>query len=347
MNQTWPKQNIRLDDALLEHRTPGTVINVVPGRYFVNSAWKYQKAGGTPANPAAVEPGLADGVTLNVTGSTITLALDAQTTTDGVKRPEKDIPFPHLGAGAKIIGGKWVLEGHPGWNLRGFHALGKVELEDVELIGLRGNRNPAKGPVCESFGFTQIGDGDGTVIRRMKIHLPDTADVDAYVAGIYPGTTHSVGKIGILVDDCEVDLGERGWWAFSGHGNITVTYRNCRGRARHGIYTDTGNMRVVFKNGGGKFRDAVVSCRGSGEDCFREVAIRNSKFEKNERMVEWGYDITKKMTGGVLVEETEFDSEHLVASDAAQGWLIFSRCQNAKWNNTHVTAGSPKPVIFS
>jgi hypothetical protein len=314
-----------LDAILRLIRTPGDVIRLsadAAGVWTTRGAW---------AHAATGYAGLAPGVTLDATGCTIEL-VDPVLETDGKQRPERDLQWPWLGVGAKIIGGKWNLGGnegrHPGWSLSGFCCVGDADVSGVLLTGQRGSRG-AGGHLKESFALHALG---GTqTITDCATQFPDVRDeADAYVAGWYPNQGS--------VTRCSADLWPVGWWGFSCVGPTTFT--DCRASAQFFWYTDWAGGVATIINSEGTNSYAGIGVR-QGSAGRREVVVQGGGIIA-PRAVEWdGAD-----DGFVLLDEVSLDCQFSGAIRAKHGAVILRKC-TGNIGKPHVVADSFSPTVIT
>lgn len=313
------------DWALRTARKPGDQIVVLPGATAITrGSWSF---------PEFNWIGLAAGVSLILTGSTLQLSKMADRVTNGAERPSKDLNLLWIGDGASIKGG--VLDAnfsaHPGWNCGGVRAFGRCRLEGLTIIGLSGSRK-----LQESFAFSAEGATGGTEIIRVNVNRCKVDDADSYVSGIYVGATVDNG-ITSHVEGCNVDLGERGQFAYS--STFRTTFISCIGSAMRFWYTDTKDgIATITQCTGLVSYSAIGSVATELNDPphhpapTRKVFVTNSTFTQtgNEaRWVEWwnkgGYQL-----GGVVLQSCVFNGfKHRVAIVGETGSVVLI---DTSWN---------------
>jgi hypothetical protein len=321
------------DWALRSLRAPGDEIIVAEGvTVTTRGNWAFGDHGNIQ---------LASGVSLIIQpAACVRLAEDAERvdSTNKVERESRDLNLLWIGDGCTIRGGRFDANGqaHPGWSCGGIRAHGGYRIEDTEIVGLSGDRARQ-----ESFAISSIGATGGSSVRRVRVKDCLTADASTYVAGIYLGATADNG-IESVVEDCRVDLGEHGQFAYS--SSYATRFNRCHGDAMRVWYTDTGPGIATLENCTGMGFWSVVGSVAT-DDQRREVTVRGGAFVSPKgRAVEW-WDRGGHNEGFVTFNDASVDTDFGVASDAQSGSLVFVG-KHYRFRKNYVTPGSPRPVMI-
>lgn len=294
--------------------------------------------------------GLAPGVRLSLgKGSRVLLSAHAERTTDGLIRPSRDLNILWIGHEAEIVGEGTLdanHEAHPGWNCGGIRAFGACHLEDLSIVGLSGDRL-----VKESFAFSAEGATGGTHILRVKVNRCQV-DLGSYVSGIYVGATLNNGLTS-RVEECVVDLGEYGHFAYS--STFHTKFGRCIGRAMRFWYTDTGDGIAVIEECSGDASYSVIGSVATEKTHTRSVVVELSNFVqlgKEARWVEW-WNKGGVQLGGVVIRACTFNGfTHRAATVGQTGAVVLIDTQ---WNPVDggvmeypkdvITSGSFAPIV--
>ncbi len=344
------------DWALRTARQPGDQIVVLPGAIAITrGSWAFREFGWI---------GLAAGVSLILTGSTLQLSMAADRVTDGIERPSKDLNLLWIGDGASIKGG--VLDAnfkaHPGWSCGGVRAFGRCTLEKLTIIGLSGSRK-----LQESFAFSAQGATGGTIISEVAVEKCKVDDNDSYVSGIYVGATEDNG-VHSTVKGCNVKLGPRGQFAYS--STFNTLFKDCYGEAMRFWYTDTGPGIARIANCKGHVSYSAIGSVATPYDLDvvlakvsrvnRQVIVANSDFvaldlataEKvfgpnpnlGARWVEWWNKSAEGIGAVVIVGSTLTGFRWRSAIAAETGAVIYLSCFGATTDGDTVTPESFQPI---
>lgn len=344
------------DWALRTARRPGDQIIVLPGATaLTRGSWAFPEFGWI---------GLADRVSLNLTGSILRLSPGAVLQTDGVERPSKDLNLLWIGAGSSITGGVLDANYHefPGWSCGGVRAFGNCLLKKLEIIGLSGSRK-----LKESFAFSAQGATGGTIISEVTVEKCKVDDADSYVSGIYVGATEDNG-VHSIVEGCEVKLGPRGQFAYS--STFDTLFKDCYGEAMRFWYTDTGPGIARIENCKGHVSYSAIGSVATPYDLDvilakvsrvnRQVIVANSDFvaldlataEKvfgpnanlGARWVEWWNKSANGMGAVLIINSTLVGFRWRSAVAAETGAVIYLSCFGATTDGDTVTPESFQPI---
>lgn len=339
-----PSDAERLDAVLLSLR-PSDALTLAPGGTFLTrGVWAFESRG---------LRSLPERCSVWAHGATVRFHPDAVRKTNGAVRRNRDLALFWCDPGCTIVGGTWDCSSPwADWYPSGLRFFGRFTLRQptvaeapgiggraVRVLGGSGSRSVG----TESFLVSSEGATGGSVLDGI-VASAKCADEDAYVTGIYPGATiRSTERT--TVTGCDVTLGKFGQAAFSASG-APVDFRACTGIAPRWFYVDTGDtVDSSIENCTGTGSYAFASIVGTGP-CRRELRISQCLMS-GERAVEW-YDTTPsadQMTGGVLVEDSEFEGHYLAAVAARRGSLLFRGFNPA--SEVAVVPGSTAPVILS
>ena len=344
------------DWALRTARQPGDQIVVLPGATAITR--------GSWAFPEFDWIGLADGVSLILTGSILQLSMAADRVTDGIDRPSKDLNLLWIGDGASIKGG--VLDAnfkaHPGWSCGGVRAFGRCTLEKLTIMGLSGSRG-----LQESFAFSAQGATGGTIISEVTVEKCKVDDADSYVSGIYVGATEDNGEKS-TVKNCNVHLGPRGQFAYS--STFSTLFINCYGEAMRFWYTDTGHGIAMIESCKGLVSYSAIGSvavqtpldvvLAKTSRINRQIIVSNSDFlalnlvtaenvfgpnpNLGARWVEW-WNKSAEGIGAVAIVGGQFSGFRWRSAVAAKtGAVIYLNCAGATTDGDTVTPESFQPI---
>ena len=315
MTHNFPSRN--LDDALIIHRTPGDVIKLEPGEYTTRGS---------------VASTLAQGVTLDATGSTIKLV-------DPVLTDRPWIEPPLLGHGSTIIGGDWDLGDHGGIAQCGFRADGTAHIHNATIRGLFGRRVPTDDhPVKEAFAFTQKRGTGGTRIDNLTAY-PLRPDHDGYVAGVYVNDDDAV------VSNCNMHLGLHGQFCYS--TARTATFANDYGEGARYFYTDTAGFLGVAAGCRGRAHWAAFAFAGGGEsDGPRHLTALDCYIDASGgRLVEFDDTTSKQSFASVVIVGGEFKATWRIASNSPSA-RAFIAPTKLEFSEDHFANGAQPPITL-
>jgi hypothetical protein len=344
------------DWALRTARSPGDQIVVLPGATaLTRGSWAFPEFGWI---------GLADRVSLNLTGSILRLSPGAVLQTDGVERPSKDINLLWIGDGSSIKGGVLDANYHefPGWSCGGVRAFGRCTLEKLTIMGLSGSRG-----LQESFAFSAQGATGGTIISEVAVEKCKVDDADSYVSGIYVGATEDNGEES-TVKNCNVYLGPRGQFAYS--STFDTLFINCYGDAMRFWYTDTGPGIARIESCKGVVSYSVIGSVATPYDLDvvlakvsrvnRQIIVANSSFSALDlataekmfgpslnigaRWVEWWNKSAEGIGAVVIVNSTLTGFRWRSAVAAETGAVIYLNCSGVTTDGDTATPGSFQPI---
>jgi hypothetical protein len=227
-------------DAALAMAQPGHVIVLPMGVSTTRGNWTASKERAWRNVPAGVRIVGEHGSERHI----IRLSPDAERRPDGVLRPDRDLDVLWAGPGVTLQGvtldsneGAFRASGsEPPWYVGGLRTHGRINLEDVRWMCLRGDWKPEGTLSKEIERFALSGPGPVTGSRIHNCHVHAVAE-SAYVSGIFAGGP--CGELMATVSDCTVDLGWDNQFGFSANRNVLFSRVRCRG-GRYGFYNDTG-----------------------------------------------------------------------------------------------------------
>lgn len=326
-----------LDRAFSVARSPGDRIVARNGRFVTKGNWGF---------PSYCH--LAQGVSLDLTGSTLSFDVIANITTqvDGITRPDKDLNILWGAGDNTITGGTFNATPPNGWYGGGLRFLGKYTISNVLITGLKGSWTQplaGGGTGVEVFAISSQGLTDQSSVSNVTVK--DVAP-NAYVSGIYIGATQSpTTVVGSTVSSCFVDLGSQNMFAYS--STLKTTFTSCTGYGgSYGLYTDTGDMNAIARSCTLRGTHAAISSVGVGA-CNRYVAALNCNLT-GERCVEW-WDKTQSadnMVGGVTVTDSQIDSTYTASVAAKKGNIVMACNTLTKPANVAVGTGSFTPAVM-
>lgn len=275
-----------LDDAFRVAEA-GDVIELEAGVYETAGNWGF----GTSRQWCQLQPGVRL-VGAGADRTIIRLSSGADRSSDLGVRPDRDLNLLWAGAGCRVSGITFdgnerrfvATNGQPAWYVSGLRFHGRYQLEDVEVVGLRGTweDRAANQKSIEVFGVSSQGDTGGSRLTHVRVR---DVSASAYVSGIYLGATPPTSGPS-LVHGCSADLGDGNQFSFS--ASSEVTFVGCDGRGgKYGFYNDTGPTTGVV----------LADCRLSGSWAAISLVAQQARDFRTRFRVRGGF-----MDGPRLVE---------------------------------------------
>lgn len=264
---------------------------------------------------------LARGVSIFGNGATLSLRNPV-----GADRPDRDVNLI-WGAGDNLIH-DLTFDGSQagaGLHVGGIRILGRYDIKNVEVRGLRGTWNGVGTLHKEIEVFPFVGFGPGGTVQNFRVR---NCSPNSYVSGVY------LVKGG-YARDLDIDLGGGNWFALSGGEDCTFRRAKIRG-AKIVLYNDTGPTdKILLDEIDAEGAVTVVSLVTTDGSAKGHVAIRDSTFS-----------LTPDAAGDArLVERIDKSTTPRFRFSH----VLFSGCDIASTaSRTHAapTVGAADPVIF-